>query len=78
MRLLQNQQESMHLTLDALKYQYEIDHTHVYRWVRVVRLVEFACTWGHKSRKLSTNGDQKEDKSFCLIQISRSLRIMWL
>ena len=24
--------------------------------------VEFACTWSHKSRKLSTNGDQKEDE----------------
>ena len=56
----------------ALKYQYEIDHTHVYGWVRVVKCVPFACTWTYKSKKLSTNGDQKEDKSFCLIQISRS------
>ena len=26
------------------------------------RRVEFTCTWSHKSRNLSTNGDQKEDK----------------
>ena len=24
------------------------------------------CIWSHKLRKLSTNGDQKENKSFCL------------
>ena len=27
------------------------------------RLVELACTWSHKSRKPSTNSDQKENKS---------------
>ena len=30
------------------------------------RRAKFACTWESKSRKLSTNGDQKEDKSFYL------------
>ena len=38
MHLLQNQQESMCLKiLDILKYQYEIDHTHVFEWVRVIK-----------------------------------------
>ena len=37
MRLLQNQQENMCLILDALKYQHEIDHTHAYGWVMVVK-----------------------------------------
>ena len=28
----------MHLKiLDVLKYQYEIDHTHIYEWVRVLK-----------------------------------------
>ena len=43
---------------------YEIDHTHVYGWVRVIK-----DEWNpraHESRKLSTNGSQKEDKNFCL------------
>ena len=26
------------------------------------RLVECACTWSHKSRKFSTNNNQKEDE----------------
>ena len=35
MHLLQNQQKTMHLNnLDVLKYQYKINHTHVYGWVR--------------------------------------------
>ena len=40
MHLLQNQQESMRLNLrwiDALEYQYKINHSHVYWWVRVVK-----------------------------------------
>ena len=75
MRLLQNQQESMRLNLRCVKYyQYEIEHTHVHGWVRVVndesnscqRWIKFVCTWSHKSRKLSTYSGQKENKWFCL------------
>ena len=32
--------------LDALKYQYEIDHTHVYGWVRVVKDVQSSRAHG--------------------------------
>ena len=63
MRLLQNQQESMHLNLRCAKYQYEIDHTHVYEWVRVVNNMQSGVKI---EKKLSTNGDQKEDKSIRL------------
>ena len=42
--------------LDVLKYQNKIDHTHIHRWVRVIK-DEFACTWSYKP-----NGGQKEDE----------------
>ena len=32
--------------LYALKYQYKIDHTHVYGSVKIVDKVHFACTHG--------------------------------
>ena len=37
MRLLQNQKENVRLILDAPKYLYEIYHTDVYGWVRVIK-----------------------------------------
>ena len=37
------------------------------------RCVEFACTWGHKSRKFSANGDQKEDKQEPLLDTDKLL-----
>ena len=40
----------MCLILDTLKYQYEIDHTHVYGWVRVINLWSY-CT--HHDRESS-------------------------
>ena len=33
----------MRLILDALKYLYEIDHTHVYGWVRVIKDKQCLC-----------------------------------
>ena len=47
-------------------YQYKIDHTHVYRWERVVNDMQSLRAHGDKIEKFSTNGDQKEDKSICL------------
>ena len=46
MRLLQNQQETMCLILDALKYWYKIDHTHVYGWVKIVSKLHYMCAHG--------------------------------
>ena len=47
---LATQVYGMCLNLRCAKYQYEIDHTYIYGWVRIVkRWTEFACT----SRKLS-------------------------
>ena len=43
------------------KYQYEIDHTHIWMGKGRRRQVEFACTWSHELIKLSTNGDQKDE-----------------
>ena len=41
---------------------YEIDHTHIYEWVRVINDVQSLVHMDSKSSKLSTNGDQKEDE----------------
>ena len=38
--------------LDALKYQYEIDHTHVWGWVRVVNNVQSLRAHGVKIEKV--------------------------
>jgi hypothetical protein len=47
-RLLHNQQESKHLILDVLKYQYETDHTpRIWVGKNRQRCAEFECTWGH-------------------------------
>ena len=47
--------------LDALNYQYKIDHMHALMHTRMgkgrQRYAEFTCMWCHKSRTLSTNGD---------------------
>ena len=62
---------------------YEIDHTHVYGWVRVINDMQSLVHVDSKSRKLSTSGDQKEDKHLldreaihCIIYGSRLSR--WL
>ena len=59
MHLLQNQQESMHLNL---KYQYEIDHTHIYRWVRVVKDVSSSRAHGATNRESSLQRRPEEDE----------------
>ena len=41
----------MHLNLNALKYLYEIDHTHIYGWVRVVNDVHSLHACGVKIEK---------------------------
>ena len=69
MRSLQNQQESMHLNLRFAKISVQIDTTPMYTdgWVRVVNNVQNLRAHGVKiEKKLSTNSDQKEDKSICL------------
>ena len=64
---MQNQQESMRLILDALSISiYEIDHTHVYGWVRVVNDVHSLCAHGVKIEKALYKRQPEEDKSFCL------------
>ena len=55
------------------KNQHKIDHTHVCGWVKIINNLHFACTMVSRSRRLATNGNQDEDRSFCLIQISCTL-----
>ena len=53
MRLLQNQHESMSLNLRYAKYQYEIDHTHLYGWVSVINGVPSLRAHGSQNRESS-------------------------
>ena len=56
---LQNQQESIRLNL---KYQYEIDHTDVYGWVRVIKDESSLRVHGVTNQESFTYSGQKEDK----------------
>ena len=47
-----------------LRYSTKLPHPRIRMGKGLQRLVEFACTWSHKLRKLSTNGDQKDELPF--------------
>ena len=69
--------------IDALKYQYENwPHPRIRMGKGRQQLAEFCAHMELKSRKLSTNGDQKEDKRSCLtdkpfIAITALLHTLW-
>ena len=66
MCLLQTQQERMRINLRCTTYQYEIDHTHIHGWVRIVKHEQSSRAYELTNRENSTNGNQKEDENFCL------------
>ena len=47
-----------------LKYQYKIDHTQVYGCLEIVN--KLCMHMVSQSRRLTTNGNQEEDRSFLL------------
>ena len=73
MRPLQNQQELCAQILDALKYQYQIDYIHIYRWVRVVKYNTVRMHMETQIEKALQKKRSEKKTSTSAWQISRSL-----